>query len=95
VDQVCAVERGRGGDVVTEAVENAIRLSWAIGAHADLEDAIDRQVLVESDRSEIGALARRQADADQGAGTASFSEKGSLWKKRRGLAKYFWSDLDG
>ena len=35
------------------------------------------------------------ADADQGAGTASFSEKGSLWEKRRGLVKYFWSDLGG
>jgi enoyl-CoA hydratase len=35
------------------------------------------------------------ADADQGAGIANFADKGSLWQKRRGLAKYFWSDLDG
>jgi enoyl-CoA hydratase len=35
------------------------------------------------------------ADADQGAGIANFSEKGSLWQTRRELAKYFWSDLDG
>jgi len=34
-------------------------------------------------------------DADQGAGIANFSEKGSLWQTRRALAKYFWSDLDG
>jgi enoyl-CoA hydratase len=35
------------------------------------------------------------ADADQGAGIANFADKGSLWQKRRDLAKYFWSDLDG
>ena len=32
------------------------------------------------------------ADADQGKGILNFSEKGSLWQKRRGLAKNFWSD---
>jgi enoyl-CoA hydratase len=35
------------------------------------------------------------ADADQGEGIANFADKGSLWQKRRDLAKYFWSDLDG
>ncbi len=33
------------------------------------------------------------ADADQGAGVLDFAGKGSLWAKRRSLAKYFWSDL--
>ena len=33
------------------------------------------------------------ADADQGQGITNFSDKGSLWKLRRGLAKYFWSDV--
>lgn len=32
------------------------------------------------------------ADADQFAGIANFTDKGDLWKKRRGLAKNFWSD---
>jgi len=32
------------------------------------------------------------ADADQFAGIANFTDKGDLWKKRRGLAKKFWSD---
>ena len=32
------------------------------------------------------------ADADQFAGIKNFTEKGDLWKKRRGLAKKFWSD---
>lgn len=32
------------------------------------------------------------ADADHGAGITNFSEKGELWKKRRGLAKNFWAD---
>lgn len=32
------------------------------------------------------------ADADQFAGIADFTDKGDLWKKRRGLAKNFWSD---
>jgi len=32
------------------------------------------------------------ADADQFAGIADFTDKGALWKKRRGLAKNFWSD---
>lgn len=32
------------------------------------------------------------ADADQFAGIKNFTEKGDLWKKRRGLAKNFWSD---
>jgi enoyl-CoA hydratase len=32
------------------------------------------------------------ADADQFAGIANFTDKGELWKKRRGLAKNFWSD---
>lgn len=31
-------------------------------------------------------------DADQGGGLADFTEKGKLWKKRRGLAKDFWVD---
>jgi enoyl-CoA hydratase len=31
-------------------------------------------------------------DADQGAGIADFTDKGSLWKKRRALAKDFWAD---
>ena len=31
-------------------------------------------------------------DADQGAGVLNFSSKGDLWKKRRDLAKKFWSD---
>ena len=31
-------------------------------------------------------------DADQGGGLADFTEKGKLWKKRRGLAKDFWTD---
>ena len=32
------------------------------------------------------------ADADKGKGVINFSEKGSIWQKRRGLAKNFWSD---
>ena len=32
------------------------------------------------------------ADADPFAGIKNFTEKGDLWKKRRGLAKNFWSD---
>jgi enoyl-CoA hydratase len=32
------------------------------------------------------------ADADKGKGVLNFTEKGSLWQKRRGLAKNFWSD---
>ncbi len=32
------------------------------------------------------------ADADQFAGISNFSEKGDLWKKRRDLAKDFWSE---
>ena len=32
------------------------------------------------------------ADADQFAGIANFTDKGALWKKRRGLAKNFWAD---
>lgn len=32
------------------------------------------------------------ADADQLAGIKNFTEKGDLWKKRRGLAKNFWAD---
>ncbi len=32
------------------------------------------------------------ADADQFDGIADFTDKGALWKKRRGLAKNFWSD---
>lgn len=32
------------------------------------------------------------ADADQGAGIADFTQKGELWKKRRALAKDFWTD---
>jgi enoyl-CoA hydratase len=35
------------------------------------------------------------ADADQGSGIMNFTDKGSLWRKRRGLAKHFWSDLEG
>ena len=31
-------------------------------------------------------------DADGGAGIAAFTEKGSLWEQRRGLARDFWSD---
>lgn len=31
-------------------------------------------------------------DADQGAGVLDFATKGDLWKKRRDLAKKFWSD---
>jgi len=31
-------------------------------------------------------------DADRGAGVIGFSEKNELWKKRRDLAKDFWSD---
>lgn len=31
-------------------------------------------------------------DADQGKGIANFGGKGSLWEKRRGLAKDFWAD---
>ena len=31
-------------------------------------------------------------DADQGAGIADFAEKGSLWKRRRSLARNFWVD---
>jgi enoyl-CoA hydratase/carnithine racemase len=32
------------------------------------------------------------ADADQGKGVLDFSNKGSMWKERRSLAKNFWSD---
>lgn len=32
------------------------------------------------------------ADADQGAGITDFARKGELWKKRRALAKNFWTD---
>ncbi len=31
-------------------------------------------------------------DADQGQGLVNFAEKGTLWQKRRKLAKNFWSD---
>lgn len=31
-------------------------------------------------------------DADGGEGVASFTDKGSLWQRRRGLAREFWSD---
>jgi enoyl-CoA hydratase len=31
-------------------------------------------------------------DADKGAGIIGFAQKNDLWKKRRGLAKDFWSD---
>lgn len=31
-------------------------------------------------------------DADQGAGVTDFTKKGELWKKRRTLAKDFWTD---
>jgi enoyl-CoA hydratase len=31
-------------------------------------------------------------DADQGAGIDQFAEKGDLWRRRRELAKDFWSD---
>lgn len=34
-------------------------------------------------------------DADQGKGLLDFSQKGALWKKRRGLAKHFWSLEEG
>ncbi len=34
-------------------------------------------------------------DADQGSGVTNFSQKGQLWKKRRSLAKHFWSLEDG
>jgi len=42
----------------------------------------------------IGAVngAWEVADADQFSGIASFTDKGNLWEKRRGLAKNFWSD---
>ena len=32
------------------------------------------------------------ADADQGAGVVDFTAKGELWKKRRELARDFWTD---
>ena len=31
-------------------------------------------------------------DADAGEGVAAFTDKGSLWQQRRGLARDFWSD---
>jgi len=31
-------------------------------------------------------------DADDGAGVTAFTDKGSLWQQRRGLARDFWSD---
>jgi enoyl-CoA hydratase len=31
-------------------------------------------------------------DADGGDGIAAFTDKGSLWQQRRGLAREFWSD---
>jgi enoyl-CoA hydratase/carnithine racemase len=31
-------------------------------------------------------------DADGGEGVAAFTDKGSLWQQRRGLAREFWSD---
>jgi len=31
-------------------------------------------------------------DADQGKGLINFKEKGELWKKRRALAKDFWTE---
>jgi enoyl-CoA hydratase len=31
-------------------------------------------------------------DADQGEGLTAFSDKGALWKKRRGLSRSFWAD---
>lgn len=34
----------------------------------------------------------RVEDADHGMGVLDFSKKGEIWKKRRGLAKNFWSD---
>ena len=42
----------------------------------------------------IGAVngAWQVADADQFDGIVNFTDKGALWKKRRGLAKNFWSD---
>jgi enoyl-CoA hydratase len=32
------------------------------------------------------------ADADQGSGITDFAQKGELWKKRRALAKDFWTE---
>ena len=34
-------------------------------------------------------------DADGGEGVAAFSDKGSLWQQRRGLAREFWSNPEG
>ena len=31
-------------------------------------------------------------DADKGSGVSDFTDKGSLWKKRRALSKNFWTD---
>jgi enoyl-CoA hydratase len=31
-------------------------------------------------------------DADGGEGVVAFTDKGSLWQQRRGLARDFWSD---
>ncbi|MGI8460059.1 MAG: enoyl-CoA hydratase/isomerase family protein [Solirubrobacterales bacterium] len=31
-------------------------------------------------------------DADEGEGVTAFAEKGSLWQRRRGLARDFWAD---
>jgi enoyl-CoA hydratase len=34
----------------------------------------------------------RVSDADPGEGVVAFTDKGSLWQQRRGLAQDFWSD---
>jgi hypothetical protein len=31
-------------------------------------------------------------DADGGEGIVAFTDMGSLWRRRRGLARHFWSD---
>ena len=54
--------------------------------------------VVDDDRldDEADALAVNGAwhvpDADGGDGIAAFAEHGSLWQRRRGLARDFWAD---
>jgi hypothetical protein len=60
------LERGRGGNVLTIAVQNAI--GRAIGIWLDLEHASGGTLNVERDRSELDVRACRQANAGVGEG---------------------------
>ena len=62
------VERARDGEGVNIRVPDAVRPSWAIGTHNDLNTAVYDQIFVERDRSEISGHPRRQSDASASLG---------------------------